>query len=110
MAQPGRAVVRQDRARRDRSRRIHPGARSQEKAHALHPQVRRASQVRAVEVLRHNSENYSLLNHYSPLAIRLQMPHQITSGNARKYRAPEPVVDAESGKATRARALADQAP
>src|SRR6218665_3793629 len=53
---------------RDRSRRIHLGARSQEKAHALHPQVQRATQVREVEVLRHNSENYSCFNHYSPLA------------------------------------------
>src|SRR6218665_3068761 len=70
MAQPGRAVVRQDRARRDRSRRIHLGTRSQEKAHALHPQVQRASQVRAVEVLRPHSENYYLFNHYSTPAMR----------------------------------------
>src|SRR6218665_16243 len=70
MAQPGRAVVRQDRARRDRSRRIHLGTRSQEKAHALHPQVQRASQVRAVEVLRPHSEDYSLFNHYRQLAMR----------------------------------------
>src|SRR6218665_790868 len=67
MAQPGCAVVRQDRARRDRSRRIHLGTRSQEKAHALHPQVQRATQVRAVGVLLPNSENYYSFNHYSPL-------------------------------------------
>jgi hypothetical protein len=39
VAQPSRAVVRQDRARRDRSRRVHFGLRLKEKAHALHPPV-----------------------------------------------------------------------
>src|SRR6218665_3085963 len=46
---------------------MHPGTRSQEKAHALQPQVQRATQVREVEVLRPNSEDYSWFNHYSPL-------------------------------------------
>src|SRR6218665_3099771 len=46
---------------------MHPGTRSQEKAHALQPQVQRATQVREVEVLRPNSEDSSCFNHYSPL-------------------------------------------
>ena len=52
LAQPGRAVVRQDRARRDRPRRLHLRARPEEKAHALHPPLQQAAQTREVEVLR----------------------------------------------------------
>ncbi len=59
LAQPGRAVVRQDRARRDRTRRVHFGSRSEEKAHPLHPQVQRAAQAREVEVFRSNRTNYA---------------------------------------------------
>src|SRR6218665_3783927 len=40
-----------------------PGTRSQEKAHPLHLQVQRATQVRAVGVLRPHTENDSRFNH-----------------------------------------------
>src|ERR1700722_5882877 len=68
MAQPGRTVVRQDRARRHRTRRLHFGARSQKKTHAIHPPVQQAAQTREVEILRHVTRNYYRINRYSPLA------------------------------------------
>ena len=45
LAQPGRAVVRQDRARRDRPRRLHLGHRPRTEAHALHPPVQQERQT-----------------------------------------------------------------
>src|ERR1700732_572279 len=67
MAQPGRTVVRQDRARRHRTRRLHFGARSKKKTHAIHPPVQQAAQTREVEILRHVTKNYYRINRYSPL-------------------------------------------
>jgi hypothetical protein len=45
VAQPSRAVVRQDRARRHRPRRVHFRLRPQEKAHALHPSVQQIART-----------------------------------------------------------------
>src|SRR4029434_2512338 len=67
LAQPGRAVVRKDRARRDRQRRLHVGARPQEKAHALHPSLQQAAQTREVEVLRSLKTDCFYFNCYGPL-------------------------------------------
>jgi len=67
LAQPGGVVVRQGRTRRDRTRRVHLRARSEEKTHALHPQVQRTAQASEVEVLRPNTSNHSRFNRYSPL-------------------------------------------
>src|SRR5207247_10680226 len=68
VAQPSRTVVCQDRAGRDRTRRLHLGTRSEEKAHAIHPSVQPAGQTREVEILRSLTTDYSCFNRYSPLA------------------------------------------
>src|SRR3984893_6506207 len=67
MAQPGRTMARPDRARRHRTRRLHCGARSQKKPHAIHPPVQQGAQTREVEILRHVTKNYYRINRYSPL-------------------------------------------
>src|SRR5207247_9147853 len=67
VAQPSRTVVCQDRAGRDRTRRVHLGTRSEEKAHAIHPSVQPAGQTREVEILRSLTTDYSCFNRYSPL-------------------------------------------
>ena len=67
LAQPGRTVVLKDRTRRHRTRRVHLGARLEEKAHALHPRVQQGTENREVEILRSDTSNYSPINCYSPL-------------------------------------------
>jgi hypothetical protein len=43
VAQPGRVVVREDRARRDRPRHLHLPLRPEAQAHAIHPSVQRGT-------------------------------------------------------------------
>jgi hypothetical protein len=50
MAEPGRTLVCQNRARRDRSRGVHFGQRSKEQAHALHPPIQQKPQNREMEI------------------------------------------------------------
>jgi transposase len=69
LAQPGRIVVRQDRARCHRPRRIHFCARSEEKTHALHPPIQQNSETCEMEVLRSHTTNHSQFSCYSPLGI-----------------------------------------
>src|SRR5438552_11964666 len=60
-------MVRQNRTRRDRPWRVHFGARSQAKAHALHPSVQPAAETGEVEVLRSITPNQFGFSCYSPL-------------------------------------------
>ena len=68
MVEPGRAVVRQDRARCDRSRRVHFGRRPQEKTHALHPPVQQTD-AKPVKWKYFDpiTSNCSRFNRYRPL-------------------------------------------
>ena len=68
LAQPGRAVVRQDRARRHRSRRVHFRLRPEEKAHALHPPVQQVAAYREVEICRSIATHQYTISCYRPLA------------------------------------------
>jgi len=68
VAEPGRIVVRQDRTRRDRPRRVHFGARSEEETHALHPPIQQGTENREVEVLRSEPSYRPFhISCYSPL-------------------------------------------
>src|SRR5206468_887921 len=59
-----------NRTRRDRPWRVHFGARSQAKAHALHPSVQPAAETGEVEVLRSITPNQFGFSCYSPLVGR----------------------------------------
>src|SRR5439155_26379172 len=69
VAKTGRTMVRQNRTRRDRPWRVHFGARSQAKAHALHPSVQPAAETGEVEVLRSITPNQFGFSCYSPLVF-----------------------------------------
>src|SRR5207249_7287729 len=64
-------MVRQNRTRRDRPWRVHFGARSQAKAHALHPSVQPAAETGEVEVLRSITPNQFGFSCYSPLVVHV---------------------------------------
>jgi hypothetical protein len=67
LAQPGRAVVRQDRTRWHHPWRLSLGARSQPHAHTREPALQYPAHTRDVDVLRCGTPNYSRINCYSPL-------------------------------------------
>src|SRR5258708_6062676 len=68
MVQSSRAVVRQDRTRCDRARRIHFGLRSQERTHALHPSLQQIASHREVEICRSFAPYQYTISWYRPLA------------------------------------------
>ncbi len=70
----GRAVVRQDRARRHRPRRVHLSTRSEDKLMPLYPSLQQNTPDRKVEVLRSQSPYYSHISCYSPLGARPFLP------------------------------------
>ena len=67
MAESSRAVVRQDRARRHRARRIHFRLRSEEKALAIHPSVQQIAPYREVEICRSIAPYQYTISWYRPL-------------------------------------------
>ena len=67
VAQPGRAVVRQDRTRCHRPRRVHFRLRPEEKAHALHPPLQQIAPNREVEVRRSIPTHQYTISWYRPL-------------------------------------------
>ena len=67
VAKPGRTMVRQDRARCDRPRRLHLRAGPQAKTHALPPSVQQAAIAREVEVLRPVASHCFHFKRYGPL-------------------------------------------
>lgn len=71
-AQSGGAVIRQDRARRDRKRGFHFAERPQAQAHALHPPVHQATEVGEVEVLRSDSAHCFRFKCHGPPASTMQ--------------------------------------
>src|SRR5690606_28425633 len=56
-----------DRTRRDLPRRVHLGARPEEKAHAVHPPIQQAGQAGEVEILRYGTSHCFRFKRYSPL-------------------------------------------
>src|SRR5207249_5162647 len=71
VAKPGRAVVRPDRARRHRPRRLHLRPRSAPKTHAVHPPVQQGSQNYKVALPRPDTSHHSRFTRYSPLVTRI---------------------------------------
>ncbi len=67
VAQPSRTVVRQDRTRRHRARRLHLRPRSEAKTHALHPPVQQSARNREVEVRRSSATHQYTISWYRPL-------------------------------------------
>src|SRR5205823_1594763 len=81
---------------RDRTRRLHFGTRSKEKAHALHSPVQQTAETREVEVLRSNTSNYSRINCYGPLGPPPRAPRPSARARAESraagVRAPGPAT------------------
>ncbi len=67
MAEPGRTMVCQNRARRDRSRGVHLRDRSKEKNHALHPPIQQKSKNRKMEIFQSQTSHQTRIKRYSPL-------------------------------------------
>src|SRR5882724_3840426 len=67
LAQPDRALVRQDRARCDCSRGVHLDPRPAEKAHEIHPPLQPGPEDCEVALLRSHAPHHSQFNRYGPL-------------------------------------------